>query len=132
MLCSSNKILPLWISEVKSNELLKKLKLKFFPSDFTQTGLLESVLFFSSLSSSNNSFASELTPLKSLIIFDDFESVLMLLSSSSCFSPWSLIAFNCFSFLPSIFFSLFKSPSFLSSSFFFLLKIYSMENTLRY
>ena len=57
-------------------------------------------------------FASGLNALKKLIVFNDFESVSMFLIASNCFFPWSSIALNCPSFLPSIFFNLFKSPSF--------------------
>ena len=40
----------------------------------------------------------------------------LLLSIFSCFSSWSLIAFNCSSFLPATFFNLFKSSSSSSSN----------------
>ena len=66
---------------------------------------------FPSLISLYSFFAPELNLLKWVIFFNGFDS-LMFLSLSNCFFPWSSIAFSCFSFLPSIFFSLFKSPSF--------------------
>ena len=47
--------------------------------------------------------------------FIGFKFMLIFLISSNCFFHWSSIAFNCFSFLTSIFFSLLNNPSFWSS-----------------
>ena len=63
---------------------------------------------YDSINSSSPSFNSTIYTLYHLSI--------IFLIASNCLSPCSLIAFNCSSFLPSIFSGLLKSPSFLSSS----------------
>ena len=56
------------------------------------------------------------------MLFKSGALILSWLSIFNCFSPWTLIAFNCSSFLPLIVFNHFKSP-FLSFSSNPLLKI---------
>ena len=87
---------------------------------FHTNKLLGSIVFFSSLISSNNFFASGLNLLKKLIIFGNFESVLMFLITSNCFflDPQ----------LHSIFFSNFKGLFFSVLLLNPHLKVYSMEN----
>ena len=55
------------------------LRLRTFPSDFVQTSFSGSISFFSFLISFINCFAAGLNPLKKVIVFNDFEPVLMFL-----------------------------------------------------
>ena len=82
--------------------------------------------FFASLLSILPFFTSQLC-----ILFKRDGSILFLLIILVWTSFWSLIAFNCSSFLSEIFFSLFKSTSFVSSYFSPLLKKLTQRRILK-
>ena len=101
-----------------------------FPSVFTQRSLSKLIAFCSSFISSINFFAPKPNLLKETIAFGSFEPLLMFLIAFNCFFLDLQLLLKIFQSLifslSSIFFSIFKGPSYFSSSF---KKIYSTENT---